>query len=519
MHLLLPGRHHLLTNHQMAILTLLTQGLSAHGPVETLLWAITSANHSGTRRNPLPANRREVAIEEFSAQLEPTSFVYHVDDIGHSERFADYVLKKIEVDSQGRFLLSASNTLVATSTPEVAEQFRRLHFPLLALDHPEPARQPWEILDALVAAGLAGADWRHDPLFLTQVCRASRRLYLKYGYDRLVVDLFRHPVGTEDGDLTATRDYNVYVRAFDEGAERKYALVKDHVRPGRVVDIGCCTGSLIAQLASDHRLRESDFYGIELARPLYNECLHRKAQGAFASDHVFFHQANVSERPLFAAASVDTFTTFSLTHEIESYQGRATLDRFIGLLSGQLAVGGRWLNVDVVGPEDKDDLVHLWLNDADGRNEDFDAEFPAEDRAGFKGYLAGLSTRGRFLRFAKDFRHDEGYRLPYTSETIDCVPYVVLRLGDACEFLSKKDYLDNWRSEMHETFCFWSFAQWRAAVERAGLHVVPGSNAFTNAWIVQNRFEGKVRLGRRAGGTLEPIAWPVTNMLLVAEKR
>ena len=131
MHLLLPGRHHLLTNHHLALLTLLTQGETPHGPVESLLWAITSANHAGTRRNPLPAHRREVAIEEFAAQLEPTSFVYHVDDVGHSERFADYVLKKIEVDSQGRFLLAPSNALVATSTPEVAEQFRRLGFPIL----------------------------------------------------------------------------------------------------------------------------------------------------------------------------------------------------------------------------------------------------------------------------------------------------------------------------------------------------------------------------------------------------
>ena len=516
MHLLLPGRHHLLTNHQLALLTLLTQGDSP--PVESLLWAITSANHAGTRRNPLPAHRREVAIEEFAAQLEPTSFVYHVDDVGRSERFADYVLKKIEVDSQGRFLLAPTNALVATSTPEVAEQFRRLGFPILPLDAPAPARQPWEILDDLVSAGLAGAEWRNHPLFLTGVSRASRRLYLKYGYDRLVVDLFRHPVGTEDGDLTATRDYNVYVRAFDEGAERKYALIAGHVRPGRIVDIGCCTGSLLAQLTRDDRLRESDFYGIELARPLYAECMHRKGQGAFASDHVFFYQANVSEKPLFAPGSVDTFTTFSLTHELESYQGRATLERFIALLAEQLATGGVWLNVDVVGPEDADAPVYLWLNDADGRNDDFDAEFPAEDRAGFKRYLAGLSTRGRFLRFARDFRREEGFRLPYTVETVGGIAHVVLRLGDACEFLSKKDYLDNWRSEMHETFCFWNFPQWCEAVERAGLRVAPGSGAFTNPWIVQNRFEGKVRLARRVGAP-EPMAWPVTNMLLAAEKR
>src|SRR5262245_46636940 len=487
MHLLLPGRHHLLTNHQLEFLTLVTQGTLAPRPIETLVWAITSANHDNTRRNPLPGHRREAAIEEFAALLEVPSYVYQLDDVGHSERFADYILKKVEVDSHGRFRLTPADALVATGTPEVAGQFERLGFTVVpvegSLEGEPPA--PWQVLEELVEAGLAGQSWASHPTFLTRVSRASRRLLLKYGYDRLITDLHRRPLGTEDGDLTATRDYNVYARAFDEGAERKYALIKDHVRAGRIVDIGCCTGSLIGQLTRDERLRESDFYGIELARPLYVECRHRKAQGAFASDHVFFYQANVAERAIFPAGSVDTFTTFSLTHELESYQGRATLERFIALLHQQLTMGGRWLNVDVVGPEDKEETVHLWLNQADGCT-DSDADHDPEDRQSFRRYLGELSTLGRFLRFARDFRHDEGYNLAYELETAGGETYAVLRLRDACEFLSKKDYLDNWRSEMHETFCFWNFADWCAAVAKAGLVVAPGSRAFTNPWIVQN---------------------------------
>jgi len=92
-------------------------------------------------------------------------------------------------------------------------------------------------------------------------------------------------------------------------------------------------------------------------------------------------------------------------------------------------------------------------------------------------------------------------------------------LQDACEFLSKKDYLDNWRSEMHETFCYWSLADWRGAVERSGFLVKPASHAFANPWIVQNRYEDKVKLFRKTAGKLEPLDWPVTNMLLIAEKR
>ncbi len=527
MRLLLPGRHHLLTSDQLEFLTLVTRGepgrlrdrheapLGLAGAIDTLVWAITSANHANTRRNPLPGHRREVAIEEFSAQLDVPSFVYHIDDVGSSPRFADYVLKKIDVDSQGRFRLTPVDCVVTTGAPEVSDQFEQLGFRVLAPDGVEP----WRLLEELVHEALAGESWRTHPTFLRKVSRASRRLYLKYDYDELITGLYRQPVGTADGDLTATRDYNVYVRAFDEGAERKAALVRDHVRPGRIVDVGCCTGAVLQQLARTDRLRESDFYGIELARPLYEECLHRKRQGAFASDHVFFYQCNVAEKPIFRPGSIDTFTTFSLTHEIESYQGRGTLERFIALLHEQLAVGGRWLNVDVVGPEEGDEVVYLWLRQSDGRSEDYRAAHGPDDRARFRAYLAGLSTLGRFLRFAEDFRHEEGYRLAWEREVIDGETYAVLRLRDACEFLSKKDYLDNWRSEMHETFCFWSLPDWKAALEQAGFVVQAATHAFTNPWLVQNRYEGTVRLFRRGTAGLEPFPWPVTTMLLVAEKR
>jgi hypothetical protein len=72
---------------------------------------------------------------------------------------------------------------------------------------------------------------------------------------------------------------------------------------------------------------------------------------------------------------------------------------------------------------------------------------------------------------------------------------------------------------MHETFCFWSLGEWRSALERAGFVVQPGSHAFVNRWIVEHRYEGKVRLYRRTASGLEPLPWPATTMLVVAEKR
>jgi hypothetical protein len=143
MRLLLPGRHHLLTNHQLEALTLATQGdpagLGLPAAIDAIVWAITSANHANTRRNPLPGHRREAAIEEFASLLDVPSLVYHIDDIGTSDRFADYILKKIEVDSRGQLRLTPQGTVVATAVAEVAGQFARLGFRLLEAVASSPA--------------------------------------------------------------------------------------------------------------------------------------------------------------------------------------------------------------------------------------------------------------------------------------------------------------------------------------------------------------------------------------------
>src|SRR5262249_52316585 len=156
------------------------QGRPLPAPITALIWAVLSANHAGTRRNPLPGHRREVAIEDFAAHLDVPSFVFHIDDVGQSSRFADYIVKKIDVDSLGRFRLTPQNAVVATSTPELSEQFSALGLAVFPMEGDGPEPTPWAILQELVAAGLAGRDWRTHPTFLTGVSRASRRLFERY---------------------------------------------------------------------------------------------------------------------------------------------------------------------------------------------------------------------------------------------------------------------------------------------------------------------------------------------------
>ena len=81
-------------------------------------------------------------------------------------------------------------------------------------------------------------------------------------------------------------------------------------------------------------------------------------------------------------------------------------------------------------------------------------------------------------------------------------------MEEASEFLLTKDYKDNWLSEMHERFCFWSFSEWKTALEEAGFAVDSRSSVFTNPWIMENRFMGKASLYSE---DLAPLSYPPTQ--------
>jgi len=79
-YLLFPGRHHVLTNFQAEFLS------KQHA---TVVWAVTSSNHHTTKRNPVPFDRREAAIERFSVQTGLRSLVIGVTDTPPTDDFAE----------------------------------------------------------------------------------------------------------------------------------------------------------------------------------------------------------------------------------------------------------------------------------------------------------------------------------------------------------------------------------------------------------------------------------------------
>ncbi|GLY97527.1 class I SAM-dependent methyltransferase [Actinoplanes sp. NBRC 103695] len=463
--ILFPGRHHLLTRFQAEHLTKLGG---------TVVWAVTSANHENTKRNPVPYHRREAAIERFSVQTGLRSVVVPIFDTAPTDRFASVTVKSIAVATG--LDLTPDNTVVACSTPAVAALYRELGFEIDEVEaayDPAPER-PWDVLLRLAAGDPAWRELTHP---------ATIDVYERYRLDETVRTVVNDPVVGDEGGLTATRDYRTYAEAFADAAQRKWALVSEHVRPGRIVDIGCGAGAVLEMADREPALRESDLIGVEVARHLFDECVHKKSQGVFRNENVYFYRRNVLGGAVFEPRSIDTTLTFALTHEIWSYGSQAASIRaFVQAIYDHTAPGGVWINSDVCGPDNKDATVRLRL---------FDPE-----------------TRALFDRFVVD------YKFPFTHTT-DGDDTVILRLADAMDFLTRKDYQDNWLSETQEQFCGLEFADWKQLLTDVGFEIDPASRTIRNDWIVDNRLAPVSAL---AGLDGEPLDWPVTHVFFVARR-
>ncbi|MDY7086113.1 MAG: class I SAM-dependent methyltransferase [Actinomycetota bacterium] len=497
-YVLFPGRHHLLTRFQAEYL----QRLADEG-AGTIVWAVTSANHENTKRNPVPYHRREAAIERFSVETGLRSVVVPIFDTAPTDRFAQVTLKTVTVATG--LELTPADTLVACSTPQVAALYEQLGFAIAPVEA-DPAltvtpERPWDLLLRLAAGDESWRKLAHP---------ATVDVYDRYGLPAVVRTVVNDPVVGDEGGLTATRDYRTYVEAFADAAERKWAAVRRYVQPGRIVDIGCGAGAVLELADRDDALHESDLIGVEVARHLYQECVHKKAQGVFRNANVYFYQRNVLGGAVLPDRSVDTTLTFALTHEIWSYgRQRESLVEFARRIHDHTVPGGVWINSDVCGPGDRTRPVLLRLTDDDGAN-------PASPRtdlaclpsAEVAAYVDGLSTRAKLDQFAVDFAFPFAFE-PRPGGTVR------LPLGQAMDFLTRKDYTDNWLSETHEQFCGLDFTDWVTLLAEAGFDLDPASHPLRNDWVVTNRIAPVAQLYADDG---TPMDWPTTHVVVVARR-
>jgi SAM-dependent methyltransferase len=509
-YVLIPGRHHLLTRFQARYLKDLVSGSLRdleEQPIEftdaqvQLVWAVTSANHQNTRRNPIPANRREAAIELFSNEEGFRSLVVPIFDTPQTPRFAEITLKAVEA-ATGGLALTRENCVVAVSTPTVIEMYRRLGFRIatLELDHPQKPPRAWQVLEMLAAG---------DPVWREHAHPSTIDVVERYALGDHVRMVLGDPVAGTEGSLTETRNYRSYAASFEAAAARKWEQARPYVVPGRIVDVGCATGAMLELAGREPALAEADLFGIEVAQHLYEECVHKKSQGVFANPNTFFYQRNILAGPVFPDASINTTLTFALAHEIYSYAGGLdAIKRLVERIFRQTADGGVWINSDVCGPDGGDRPVLMRFNGDGVRHEPVDLEsMPAPSVA---KYLVGLSPAARLAQFARDFPRLSG--ASFDLEVVDD-DAVRLTLRNAMEFMAKFTYTDNWLSECHERFCALSWADWNEIVEEAGFEVDPRSGPFRNEWLVANRFEPAAALTDSDG---KHVPWPSTHVLLVA---
>lgn len=548
-YLLFPGRHVLNTrfqeeylfsvlNRPINQLALWNGNRRPHEPLTEVIFAITSSNQANSRYNPVPFHVRAVGVDRFGRRLRDALGVsYRIVGIPHygpTQRFAQHVLKEIEEQTEGALDLTPGNTVVLSSVPSVMAMFEAEGFNLLPAELTNrEAPYTWDSelpLDLVKRLAELGPEWINDDGMRKKLAPSSFSMFMDFDeVPQRIIRLFRDPLLNEQGSLTDTRDYNTYARQMDSIIDLKYQEIKAGIVPGRIVDEGCSDGGLLAKIARD--FPDSDFIGIDIAAEFIARCHERQRAGEFGGAFVHFHQRNLLE-PIFEPGSIDTTICNSTLHELWSYGDQAaTLAHYFAEKYRQSRKGGRLVIRDVVGFPEKDETILMWLNDEDGANGNPFEEFASPPV--LAKFLSGLSTKARFQRFAKDFLADmraKGKRGPesalrYEWRTIDGKEYAQLRFGDAVEFLTKKDYTDNWNSEMNEEFAFWSFDEWKSAIAQAGFHIVEnpnapeaGSRVYRSEWRVKNHFEGKVAFFRQEGDTLVPVEFPVTNMVLIGEK-
>ncbi len=492
--ILFPGRHHLLTKFQHDYLKeTVLKGINGK-KVDRVIFAVTSSDHSNTRRNPVPLYLRALAIEKFSRDLPCEIKIYPIPDVKQTNKFAEYMIHQIEYQCGEK--LSPKNTVLACSTPSVIALFKKLNFENLFVElipgksEKYLTLRPYEVVDLLVKSKKnwkCSEDWKKYASFATQ------EVYNNYNLGDSIVELFSDSLINEDADITETRDYNTYAKGMDQNIEFKFKDIKPFVVSGKIVDAGCGTGSLIWHLSKN--FEESDIIGIEATRKFYEFCKLQQYPNPF----VFFYRRNILYQN-FKENTINTFIYSSVLHEIYSYLNEKSLRKVLENTYKQLVVGGRIIIRDVVGPERGKERILMELNPRDGKNQ---------------GEIKTLSTYAKFHQFVKDFIPR---KIKFKEIEIKGKKFIELSLQDAYEFISKMNYVDNWQSEMHEEFGFWDFNKWKEELKKAGFEIVEGSKTFKSDYIINNMYKGKVDLYKKKGKEIVELEYPPTNMILVGEK-
>src|SRR5579863_3610276 len=143
--------------------------------------------------------------------------------------------------------------------------------------------------------------------------------------------------------------YEVYAAGMEASAADK-AKMLEFVRPGRIVDLGCGTGTVLELLR--RRFGESQLIGVDLSPEMIDRCTRR-----FPGAELRRHDITL---PLFDPGSVDTFVLCSVMHEVFSYKGYdySAVRQVLHHCAESVRPGGRVIIRDGIKPA-LQDVVYL----------------------------------------------------------------------------------------------------------------------------------------------------------------
>lgn len=288
-----------------------------------------------------------------------------------------------------------------------------------------------------------------------------------------------------------------YWEGMDRSMPGKLALMSAllHLDKGAtVVDAGCGSGSAAYHLA---RLNPGiRVIGIDLDPAAVEACRKRHRQA-----NLSFEVGDIS-MPL--AEKVDAILSSSTLHHVFAFQqpaySTANVERALANHAASLKDGGVLALRDFVMPTDPDRPVVLSLKD-EGR------------RTGSFTEIDEPTLLERFAAGARPRAQSPGFPLLELSPR-DGMRRFSLRLGDATEFLLRKDYRQDWEAELQEQYGYFTGAGFIEAFARAGFadsREIP----VHNHWIIGKRWADRVRLETESGATL---TWPATNILVAGRK-
>lgn len=460
---LLLGRFHALTRGQADLVASLAQEVG----LDRIVCVVTSADHSGTRRNPLDAETREALLRPALAATAKPFDLVRVVDIPDDAAWVDHVRAAVR-EQAGVALAPASTTLVSANR-DVQALFAAAGFRIAAA--PAGGLTPHELIQRIVD----GKEWQGEAAPSTVEVFAARGVPARL---RLI---FGDSLRTDDGELSSHRDFVSYGAQMDASLVQKVEDLLPWVLPPRIVDKGCGTGKLLVELS--RRFPGASLVGVDLSR----EFLRRSDENTYAGGDVELVLGDAADQQL-PDGSADTIIFSSIMHEVYSYSGydRARIDHALASAARELRPGGRLLIRDGISPDPREVLLDL-----------MDAP-----------------TAARFDRFAREFKHGQGVAFAAAERRDGAVATVRLGAHDANEFLCKKDYLKNWDIEVHEEYGVFTVDEWRTALAR-NFFDVRTITTYVNAWIRQNRYQGHVKVTELNGTSF----WPATNAVIIGERR